>query len=183
MPRSDWYQDGATNEAEMKSGTKDMVQSQNVALIAALGVISRKFPSVDISKIKDSSIKVSLENTGGPSGGLVFTLGLVDLLTPEDLLQGRNIAGTGTIAKDGSIGAIGGVTEKILGAKKAGATILFVSQENCSELPSRVEGITVVAIDNIDQAIEYLKSPYAGRAASKKGVNSAGIRGCASVGA
>jgi PDZ domain-containing protein len=183
MPRSDWYQDGATNEAEMKSGTKDMVQSQNVALIAALGVISRKFPNVKISKIKDSSIKVSLENTGGPSGGLVFTLGLVDLLTPEDLLQGRNIAGTGTIAKDGSIGAIGGVTEKILGAKKAGASILFVSQENCSELPSRVEGITVVAIDNIDQAIEYLKSPYAGRATSKKGVNSAGIRGCASVGA
>lgn len=183
MPRSVMYEDGTTDEAETKSGTKDMVQSQNVALIAARGVIARKFPNVNISQIKESSIKVSLENTGGPSGGLVFTLGLVDLLTPEDLLQGRNIAGTGTIAKDGTIGAIGGVTEKILGAKKAGASILFVSQENCSELPARVEGITVVAIEKIDQAIDYLKSPYSGKAKGDKGLNSAGIRGCASVGA
>jgi PDZ domain-containing protein len=183
MPRSVLYQDGTTDEAETKSGTKDMVQSQNIALIAARGAIARKFPTVNISQIKESSIKVSLENTGGPSGGLVFTLGLVDLLTPEDLLQGRNIAGTGTIAKDGTIGAIGGVTEKILGAKKAGASILFLSQENCSELPAQVEGITVVAIEKIDQAIDYLKSPYAGKAKGDKGFNSAGIRGCASVGA
>jgi PDZ domain-containing protein len=183
LPRSVMYQDGATDEAETKSGTKDMVESQNYALVAARGAIARKFPNVDLSYINDSSIKVSLENTGGPSGGLVFTLGLVDLLTPIDLLQGRNIAGTGTISKDGSIGAIGGVTEKILGAKKAGATILFVSRENCSELPARVEGITVIAIDKIDQAIDYLKAPYAGGAGVKKGVNSAGIRGCASVGA
>jgi PDZ domain-containing protein len=183
MPRSDWYHDGATDKSETKSGTKDMLQSQSVALIAARGVIARKFPTVEISQIKDSSIKVSLENTGGPSGGLVFTLGLVDLLTPSDLLQGRNIAGTGTIAKDGTIGAIGGVTEKILGAKKAGASILFVSQENCSELPTRVEGITVIAIHKIDQAIDYLKRPYSGQGKGKKGVNSAGIRGCASVGA
>jgi PDZ domain-containing protein len=183
FPRSVMYQDGATDEAETKSGTKDMVESQNYALVAARGAIAREFPNVDISNIKDSSIKVSLENTGGPSGGLVFTLGLVDLLTPVDLLQGRNIAGTGTISKDGAVGAIGGVTEKILGAKKAGATILFVSQENCSELPARVEGITVIAIAKIDQAIDYLKAPYAGVAGDKKGVNSAGIRGCASVGA
>jgi PDZ domain-containing protein len=183
MPRSVMYQDGATDKSETKSGMKDMVQSQSVALIAARGAIARKFPTVNISQIKDSSIKVSLANTGGPSGGLVFTLGIIDLLTPADLLQGRHIAGTGTIAKDGTIGAIGGVTEKILGAKKAGATILFVSQENCSELPTKVEGITVIAIEKIDQAVEYLKSPYVGQGKGKKGVNSAGIRGCASVGA
>ncbi|CAN2178555.1 Peptidase S16, Lon proteolytic domain containing protein [Candidatus Nanopelagicaceae bacterium] len=183
IPRSVMYQDGATDAAETKSGTKEMVQSQNLALAAARGAIAREFPTVNLSEINDSSIKVSLKNTGGPSGGLVFTLGLVDLLTPADLLQGRNIAGTGTIAKDGTIGPIGGVTEKILGAKKAGATLLFISQENCSELPARVEGITVVAIKKIDQAIDYLKAPYAGGAKGKKGVNSAGIRGCASVGA
>lgn len=183
LPRSVMYQDGATDAAETKSGTKEMVQSQNLALAAARGAIAREFPTVNLSAIKDSSIKVSLKNTGGPSGGLVFTLGLVDLLTPADLLQGRNIAGTGTIAKDGSIGPIGGVTEKILGAKKAGATLLFVSQENCNELPAEVEGITVVAIGKIDQAIDYLKAPYAGADKGEKGVNSAGIRGCASVGA
>jgi PDZ domain-containing protein len=183
VPRSVYYRDGATDEAETKSGTREMVQSQNLALVAARGAIAREFPNVDISQIKDSSIKVSLANTGGPSGGLVFTLGLVDLLTPANLLQGRNIAGTGTISKDGAVGAIGGVSEKIIGAKRAGATILFISRENCSELPAKVEGLTVVAIENIDQAIDYLKTPFTGQAQGKKGVNSAGIRGCASVGA
>jgi PDZ domain-containing protein len=183
MPRSVMYEDGATDEAETKSGTKEMVQSQNLALAAARGAIARSYPSVNISQVKDSSITVSLKNTGGPSGGLVFTLGLIDLLTPADLLQGRNIAGTGTISKDGTIGAIGGVTEKILGAKKAGASILFISQENCNELPATVEGISVIAIKNIDQAVDYLKAPISEQGKGKKGVNSAGIRGCASVGA
>jgi PDZ domain-containing protein len=183
MPRSVMYEVGATDEAETKSGTKEMVQSQNLALAAARGAIARKYPSVNISQVKDSSVTVSLKNTGGPSGGLVFSLGLIDLLTPADLLQGRNIAGTGTISKDGTIGAIGGVTEKILGAKKAGASILFVSQENCGELPATVEGIEVIAIKNIDQAVDYLKAPISEQVKGKKGVNSAGIRGCASVGA
>jgi PDZ domain-containing protein len=183
LPRSVMYRDGTTDKQEIKSGTKDMVQSQNLALIAARAAIGRKYPDVNLSQVKDSSVKVSLENTGGPSGGLVFTLGLIDLLTPTDLLQGRIIAGTGTISKDGSIGAIGGVQEKIIGAKKAGASLLFVSQENCRELPARVEGITVVAISNIDEAIDYLAAPYTGGIWRSKKVISAEIRGCASVGA
>ena len=183
LPRSVMYQDGATDEAETQSGAKDMKQSQSLALTAARSLIARKFPAVDISAVTDSSIKVALENTGGPSGGLVFTLGLVDLFTPEDILQGRNIAGTGTISKAGAIGAIGGVSEKILGAKKAGATILFISKENCGELPPTVEGITVIAIEKIDQAIDYLLAPYKSGEKGDKALNSAGIRGCASVGA
>jgi PDZ domain-containing protein len=103
-------------------------------------------------------------------------LGLIDLLTPVDLLQGRKVAGTGTISKDGKVGPIGGVTEKILGAKKAGASLLLVSKENCLDLPRKVTGIEVVAIDTIDEAVAYLLHPA-------KPLNSAGIRGCASVGA
>ena len=176
MPRSVMYQDGATDDEEIKDGKKDMVKSQNVALQAARGVIARKFPSVKLSTVTDSSVKVSLKDTGGPSGGLIFTLGLTDLLTPVDILQGRKIAGTGTISKDGHIGAIGGVSEKIIGAKKASAQTLFISSENCRELPATAEGISVIAIDRIDQAIEYLL-------ASSPTLNSAGIHGCANVGA
>ena len=183
LPRSVMYEDGATDQAEEKTGTKEMVQSQNLALAAARAAISRKFPSIDTLKVKDSSVKVTLENTGGPSGGVIFTLGLIDLLTPTDLLQGRTIAGTGTISADGKVGAIGGVTEKIIGAKKAGASLLFVSRENCDELPAKVDGISVIAINNIDQAIDYLMAPYAGGKAKRKDLNSAGIQGCASVGA
>jgi PDZ domain-containing protein len=175
-PRSVFYEKNTSDAKERKSGEKDMVKSQNVALIAAKGAISRKFPELNVASIKDGAIKVSLKDTGGPSGGLVFTLGLIDLLTPVDILQGRKIAGTGTIAADGHIGAIGGVTEKIIGAKKAGAQILFISRENCGELPASANGISVVAIDTIDQALEYLLT-------ASPALNSAGIHGCASVGA
>ncbi len=183
MPRSVMYQDGATDDEEFKSGKKDMVKSQNVALAAAKSAIARNFTNVDISAVKDSSVKVSLKNTGGPSGGLIFTLGLIDLLTPEDLLKGRNVAGTGTIEVDGTVGPIGGVTEKIIGAKRAGATLLFISTQNCGELPAKVEGIQVIAVEKIDQAIDYLREPFSMGKTVGEELNSAGIRGCASVGA
>ncbi len=121
-------------------------------------------------------MKVSLKNTGGPSGGLVFTLGLIDLLTPVDVLQGRKVAGTGTINAKGEVGSIGGLTEKVLGAKSAGASLLFISRANCLDLPKKVTGITIVAVDTIDEAVAYLLQ-------QGRPLNSAGIRGCASVGA
>ena len=183
MPRSVIYQDGATDEQEIKSSKKDMVKSQNVALAAAKGAIKRNFSGLDLSSVKDSSVKVSLKNTGGPSGGLIFSLGLIDLLTPEDLLKGRNIAGTGTIDIDGTVGPIGGVTEKIIGAKRAGASVLFISTQNCGELPAKVEGIQVIAVEKIDQVIEYLRKPFSPKKTVGEELNSAGIRGCASVGA
>jgi PDZ domain-containing protein len=187
LPRSVMYEDGTTNEKEEKAGTQEMVESQSGALTAAKKLIAKKYPGIDISQIKDSSIKVSLENTGGPSGGLIFTLGLIDLLTPQDIIAGRKIAGTGTIAANGEIGPIGGVTEKILGAKKAGASILFISQENCGELPSEVSGISVIAVSTIDEVVDYLigrpSGALKGSLSSGKDLNSAGIHGCASVGA
>lgn len=187
LPRSVMYEDGATNKAEQKAGTKEMVESQSGALTAAKKLIAKKYPSINLSQINDSSIKVSLENTGGPSGGLIFTLGLIDLLTPQDIIAGRKIAGTGTIAADGAIGPIGGVTEKILGAKKAGASILFISQENCGELPSAVQGISVIAVKTIDEVVDYLigtpSGALKGPLSSGADLNSAGIHGCASVGA
>ncbi len=176
LPRSVMYKKGTTDAQESKSGYRDMVKSQSTALKAAVNAIGRNFPDVNLAGVSDASIKVSLKNTGGPSGGLVFTLGLIDLLTPQDILQGRNIAGTGTIAADGTIGAIGGVTEKIIGARKAGASILFISTQNCQQLPKQVGGISVIAIEKIDQAIKYLMAP-------DKAFDSAGIHGCASVGA
>ena len=183
MPRSVMYQDGATDEEEFKSGKKDMVKSQNIALAAAKSAIARNFSGIDLSSVKDSSVKVSLKNTGGPSGGLIFTLGLIDLLTSEDLIKGRNIAGTGTIEIDGTVGPIGGVTEKIIGAKRAGATVLLISTQNCSELPAKVEGIQIIAVEKIDQAIDYLREPFSMGKTVGEELNSAGIRGCASVGA
>ena len=176
VPRSVMYKKNTTNKREIAESKKEMDTSQSVAVTAAKRYLSNEYPQIDLRNFKDSSLKVSLKNTGGPSGGLVFTLGLVDLLTPVDIVQGRKIAGTGTISSDGKVGPIGGVTEKILGAKKAGASLLLISRENCLDLPDEVTGIEVVAIDTINEAVAYLLQ-------KEKPLNSAGIRGCASVGA
>ena len=70
---------------------------------------------------------------GGPSAGLMFSLGIYDLLTPGDLTGGKFIAGTGTITVDGKVGAIGGIQQKMSGAKEAGATVFLVPAGNCDE--------------------------------------------------
>ena len=98
------------------------------------------------------------KQTGGPSGGMIFTLAIIEMLTKENLLQGRSIAGTGTIEKDGSIGAIGGIEEKILAAKRAGADLFLAPASNCSELSSIPEGITVASVATIDEAVAALNS-------------------------
>ena len=74
-------------------------------------------------------VTVDIENTGGPSGGLIFALGIIEKLTPENLVNGRNIAGTGTITPDGQVGPIGGIMEKIAGAKAAGVKIFLAPTE------------------------------------------------------
>jgi PDZ domain-containing protein len=176
LPRSVMYEKETTDKKELATSKKEMDTSQGVAVAVAKSYLSRNYPEINLSDFSDSSLKVSLENTGGPSGGLVFTLGIIDLLTPVDILQGRKIAGTGTINSKGEIGSIGGLTEKVLGAKSAGASLLFISRENCLDLPKQVTGITVVAVDTIDEAVAYLLQ-------KNEPLNSARIRGCASVGA
>jgi Lon-like protease len=73
------------------------------------------------------------DNIGGPSAGLIFSLAVYDTLTPGALTGGADIAGTGTIARDGSVGSIGGIQQKIVAAKDAGATLFLVPPANCAE--------------------------------------------------
>ncbi|MEN9687693.1 MAG: hypothetical protein RL381_705 [Actinomycetota bacterium] len=175
FPRSVLYERDTTAEKEEKKAKSEMKASQSAAMTAAKRYISKNYPAVETSNLSDRSLKVSLSNVGGPSGGLVFTIGLIDLLTPVDILQGRKIAGSGTISGDGKVGPIGGISEKIIAAKKAGATLLFASRENCDELPRTVNGITVVAISTLDEALSYLERPSTS--------DSRGISGCTNLGA
>jgi len=175
FPRSVIYKRDTNSKVEAATSRKEMKDSQSDALTAAKNLLAKQFPTIDTSKLTDASVKVTLPDTGGPSGGLIFSLGLVELLTPDDLLQGRKIAGSGTISADGSVGPIGGIAEKIIAAKKTGATILFASKSNCDEIPKTVSGITVIAISNLDQAVSYLQQ--------HKSSDSAGIYGCTNLGA
>ena len=175
FPRSVIYKKNTDSKTEEKQAKKEMKVSQSDALTAAKNVLAKRFPSVDTSRLTDASIKVTLPDTGGPSGGLIFSLGLVELLTPDDLLHGRKIAGSGTIAANGDVGAIGGIAEKIIAAKKTGATVLFASKENCDEIPKKVSGLTVIAINNLNEAITYLQQ--------RNNPDSPGVYGCTNLGA
>lgn len=114
------------------------------------------------------TVKIKLDETGGPSGGLIFALGIIEKLQSEDLIRGRNIAGTGTITDTGKVGPIGGITEKIIGAKKAGVSIFLAPQDNCSDIthPELLQGIKVVPVATLSQALDVLRAPDSANLAS-----------------
>jgi Lon-like protease len=173
VPRSVVYQEETDDKAEIALGKKEMGQSQSAALSATKALFTNYHPDIDLSDLSDSSIKISLKNTGGPSGGLIFALGLTELLTPENILRGRKIAATGTITPEGRVGAIGGVEEKIIAARRAGVEIIFISRQNCDEIPQKVEGVQVVAVTSLEEAYQELMKP--------KNSNFQGVRGCTNL--
>jgi Lon-like protease len=73
------------------------------------------------------------ESIGGPSAGLMFSLGIYDTLTPGSLTGGADVAGTGTVTAKGKVGPIGGIQQKIVGARDAGASLFLVPPGNCDE--------------------------------------------------
>lgn len=95
---------------------------------------------------------------GGPSAGLVFALAVYDKVTPGDLLAGRNVAGTGTISGTGEVGAVGGVLQKIAAAKAAGATIFVLPRANCGDVGGAPEGIRLVSVSRLSEAVTALTS-------------------------
>jgi Lon-like protease len=117
-------------------------------------------PIVGFAAVDNFPFSVSIDagGIGGPSAGLMWTLGLIDLLTPGDMTNGRIIAGTGTIALDGSVGPIGGIAEKVVAAKRAGATIFFAPVQDAPSAAKVDSGITVVPVSTYQQALDYLES-------------------------
>ena len=157
-PRSVIYPKATDDKVELAEGAKEMKQSQSSAIVATKKLFAKKYPEINLAGLTDASLKVSLKNTGGPSGGLIFSLGLVELLAPENLLQGRKIAATGTISKSGAVGAIGGVQEKIVAARLAGVELLFISRQNCDEISADVTGLKVIAVSTLEEAYTALKN-------------------------
>ncbi len=87
-------------------------------------------------RIYPFTVRIRLSDVGGPSAGLMFAMGIVDLLTPGPLTGGKIIAGTGTITAAGEVGPIGGIQQKILGAKASGASVFLVPAANCADARS-----------------------------------------------
>lgn len=103
------------------------------------------------------SIDFNLANIGGPSAGLMFSLAVVDKLTTGNLNDSKFVAGTGTIAPDGAVGPIGGITHKMSAARDAGATVFLVPAENCDEaVTGEQDGMRLVKVDTLGTAVDAL---------------------------
>lgn len=95
---------------------------------------------------------------GGPSAGMMYTLAVLDVLTPGDLTAGRVVAGTGTIDEVGTVGAIGGVRQKVVAAEAAGAELMLVPASNYDEaLTARRSQMELVPVANLDEALAALE--------------------------
>lgn len=113
------------------------------------------------------NVKINLRNVGGPSAGLMFSLGIIDKLTPGDLNGGKNIAGTGTITDTGVVGPIGGIQQKIAAASAEGATYFLTPAGNCAAAASvRPGSLTLARVATLSQAMDALGAIRAGRAVS-----------------
>lgn len=103
-------------------------------------------------------IDIKLADVGGPSAGLMFSLGIVDKLTPGQLTGGKFIAGTGTIDDQGKVGPIGGINMKLVGARNAGARYFLTPGDNCKAAASDTPGgLTLVKVKTIDDAKKSLE--------------------------
>jgi Lon-like protease len=110
------------------------------------------------------SVTISVGDIGGPSAGLMFALGVIDKITPDNLTGGRFIAGTGEIEANGTVDPIGGIQQKMAGARGAGATIFLTPAANCVNTAGAVPaGLRLIKVSSLAGAIAALNALKAGR--------------------
>lgn len=103
-------------------------------------------------------VNFALDGIGGPSAGMIFALAIYDEMTPGDLTGGKKIAGTGTIDEQGTVGPIGGIRQKMIGARSDGAEFFLAPSANCDEVTGHIpEGLQVVKIDLLSDAINSVE--------------------------
>ena len=109
------------------------------------------------------SVSIDAGNVGGPSAGLMFSLGIYDKVTDGALTGGQNIAGTGTIDSSGKVGPIGGIRQKLVGARQGGASYFLAPADNCNEVRGAVpDGLQAIKVATFDEAKDAVDKIAAG---------------------
>lgn len=151
---------GVDRDGQSVEATVTLGASPGEPTRAFLGV---SLETVDLEVDIPDDVAIETRNVGGPSAGLMFTLGIIDALTADDLTRGHRIAGTGTIRLDGDVGPIGGVRQKVIAARDAGAGYVLVPTGNLADaLDAAGDDIEVVAVDTVDDALGFLAGLPAG---------------------
>ncbi|WP_243074593.1 S16 family serine protease [Microbacterium sp. SS28] len=141
--------DGAEQTVEV-TPAESTVDGETVWLLGIRLLSDFEFP-IDVT--------IQIDNVGGPSAGMMFALGIIDTLTPGNLNGGENVAGTGTIASDGTVGPIGGIRQKMWGAVGAGADWFLAPASNCDEVVGHVpDGLRVFSVEDLDDSLAALEA-------------------------
>ncbi|MER5962472.1 S16 family serine protease [Streptomyces sp. NPDC002057] len=155
LPHDSVYPSGKSDAEVEKHNLGQMKESQDAATLAALGFLEK-----DPEQVK---VVLNLADIGGPSAGLLFSLGIVDKLDGDgdggDLTGGRTVAGTGTITADGKVGAVGGVSLKTQAAARDGATVFLVPKAECSDAEAELpKGMRLVPVTALSDAVASLRA-------------------------
>ncbi len=152
-----------------RDGTEQTVE---VKLAARPDDSAKAYLGITTQEVASGPLQVdfNLADIGGPSAGLMFSLALVDKLSPGELNGGRFVAGTGTIDPEGKVGPIGGIQYKMIAARDAGAETFLVPADNCNEARQRTpDGLKLVKVDTLTTAVQSLDDINAGRPAPSCG--------------
>ncbi|MGW0821499.1 S16 family serine protease [Streptomyces sp. NPDC002845] len=160
MPRDSVYPSGDTVEEIQEFNRAEMKESQDTAAEAALSYLGKEGDGIKVT--------LKLSDVGGPSAGLLFSLGIIDKLDGDgsggDLTGGRTVAGTGTIDADGTVGAVGGVALKTQAAHRDGATVFLVPEAECSDAESELpEGLRLIPVTTLKGAVSALVALETGK--------------------
>ena len=166
MPREAVVPVGQTADEYQQEVDADMSGSQDTA--SEVGIAYAKSHAselgIDASDLDKVRVTMHVDKIGGPSAGMMYTLGLVDKLTAAEETGGHVIAGTGTIDSKGKVGRIGGVRLKMLAAKRDGATWFLTPSGNCGEAAGHVpQGLRDVKVATLDEAWRALVAIGQGR--------------------
>lgn len=153
---------------ELISGARPARDVQ-VVLGARTGDPSKGFLGVstftrDLSFNFPVQVSIDSGRVGGPSAGLAFTLGILDVMTPGSLTGGLRISSTGTMSLDGSVGPVGGVHQKVMASRRAGIDLMFVPASEIEEARRFAGDLRVEPVETLDQALEILTTLGGGNA-------------------
>lgn len=139
-------------------------QEESVTLGESLGHKGRPQLGILMTAVPAGNMEVTynLEDVGGPSAGMMFSLAVIDKLDDANITHGKSVAGTGTIDENGNVGPIGGITHKVRASIDAGADVFLAPSMNCGELKG-MDDIPIIAVTNIESAIQSLDNFANGR--------------------
>jgi PDZ domain-containing protein len=151
------YGDEPDSSSAQKKRTVQLMANPDDTSRAIIGFIPADTRTVELP----FDVRISTSDIGGPSAGLAFTLGLLDDLTPGNLMGNGRVAATGTMAPDETVGAIGALHQKAIAVRDAGATLFLVpagqsADELAAARAAAGSGVTIVQVGTLGEALRVL---------------------------